>query len=263
MLAFIFPEINPYIIKFGELGVTWYSLSYVAGILIGWKYASILIDKSYSKIKTNDLDDYITWLIISIIVGGRLGYVIFYKPEYFNDPLKILETYKGGMSFHGGLIGVIVSSYFFTKSRKIKIFALTDLLAQATPFGLFFGRLANFINGELYGHPTNMPWGVIFRHAGSEPRHPSQIYEAISEGVILFFVIAYLSLVKKKYKYSGYLSGVFLAGYGISRFLCEYYRVHDFEFLFLTSGQLYSTPMIFAGLYILFRSQSDSKKSSI
>jgi phosphatidylglycerol:prolipoprotein diacylglycerol transferase len=261
MFAILFPNIDPYIIRFGELGVTWYSLSYVTGILLGWKYASYLIDKGYSYIKFKDLDDYITWLIISIIVGGRLGYVILYDPyEYFSDPIKILLTYKGGMSFHGGLAGVIISSYIFCKKRNIKIFILTDLLAQGTPFGLFFGRIANFINGELYGHETNLPWGVIFPRGGDIPRHPSQIYEAISEGLILFFVIYYFSIKKMKNKKIGFLSGVFLLGYGLARFICEYFRIADFEFLFITSGQLYSVPMLIFGLYLTIFYNNDSKK---
>lgn len=253
MLAIPFPHIDPYIIHVGPLGVTWYSLSYVAGIIIGWQYALYLINKTSSNIKQKDFDDLITWLIIGIIVGGRLGYVFLYEPaKYLSNPIEILKTYEGGMAFHGGLLGVMIASYSFCYVRKIRYLELIDILATVAPIGLFLGRIANFINAELYGSPTSMPWGVVFPGAGELPRHPSQIYEAISEGLILCLVMGFFMLKLQLYKRVGCLSGIFAIGYALSRFICEFYRVPDFEFLGLTSGQLYSIPMFLVGGYLVY-----------
>ena len=255
-----FPEIDPYIVRFGDLGITWYSLSYVFGIILGWQYANYIIDKTKSSVSKKQMDDYISWMIIAIIVGGRFGHVILYDPIYYmQNPVEILQTYKGGMAFHGGLAGVGIASYFFCRKYKIKFFSLTDLLAQGTPIGLFLGRIANFINAELYGEVTTMPWGIIFPGAGPLPRHPSQLYEAFMEGVILFIILAYFSLVLKKYKNPGFLTGIFLIGYSLSRIICEFFRVPDFEVSYLSSGQIYSFPMIILGLYFIKNSYGTSK----
>jgi phosphatidylglycerol---prolipoprotein diacylglyceryl transferase len=252
MQYFSFPDIDPYIIKFGVLGITWYSLSYVIGIIIGWKYCNYLIVKTKSNITLDQLDRYISIMIIAIIVGGRLGHVIFYEPfRYLANPIEIVQTYMGGMSFHGGLIGVGIASYFFCKKNNIAFFNLTDLLAQGTPFGLFFGRIANFINGELYGHPTESKFGIIFPGAGDMPRHPSQLYEAFLEGVLIFSILAYLSLIKSYHKKPGALTGVFLLFYGIFRSFVEFFRVPDYQIFIFTSGQLLSLPMIILGIIFI------------
>ncbi|MDX2050065.1 MAG: prolipoprotein diacylglyceryl transferase [Rickettsiaceae bacterium] len=250
-----FPNIDRYIIKFSDkIGVTWYSLSYVAGILIGWKYALYLIKKTHAKISEKDLDDFVTYAIIAIIIGGRLGYVFLYDPvRYLSNPIEILKTYEGGMSFHGGLLGLIITCYFFCKYKNIRFLEFSDILVQAAPIGLGLGRIANFINAELYGSVTNMPWGVIFPYAGTLPRHPSQIYEALTEGLLLLLILAYFSHAKDLYKQEGRITGLFLILYATARSFCELFRIPDFVFLSLTSGQIYSIPMIFFGLFLLIR----------
>ncbi|MDX1924284.1 MAG: prolipoprotein diacylglyceryl transferase [Rickettsiaceae bacterium] len=249
-----FPDIDPYIIRFyGKIGITWYSLSYVTGILAGWKYALFLLKKTGSKIKPTDFDDYITWLIMGVILGGRLGYVLLYEPyRYLSNPIDILKTYEGGMSFHGGIIGVALSIIIFCKFRKIRILELSDILVQCAPIGICLGRISNFINGELYGSTTDLPWGVVFPNAGPIPRHPSQIYESFTEGFLLFIVLFYYSLYLKLYKKIGALTGIFLVGYSVARSFCEVFRLPDFTILSITSGQLYSLPMFILGIYLIY-----------
>ncbi|MDX1917103.1 MAG: prolipoprotein diacylglyceryl transferase [Rickettsiaceae bacterium] len=249
-----FPNIDPYIFRiYGNIGVTWYSLSYVASILIGWKYCAYLIEKTRCKIKKANLDDYINYLIIAIILGGRLGYVFLYEPEkYLANPLDILKTYEGGMSFHGALIGVGLSILLFSYFRKINALELSDLLVQAAPIGFMFGRIANFINGELYGSITSLPWGVVFPRGGSFPRHPSQLYESFLEGFILFIILFYCSFYKKLYKQKGALTGIFLIFYALARIFCEFFRVPEFTYLNLSGGQLYSIPMLIFGMLIFY-----------
>lgn len=262
MKYFEHPQIDRYLIQFGEFGITYYSLAYVLGILLGWYYGIYLIKKTKLSIKVEYFDNFITWLIVAIVAGGRIGYVLFYDPvRYFSNPIEILQTYKGGMSFHGGLAGVIIGSYIFCRVYKISFFSITDILAQCTPIGLMLGRIANFINAELYGYPTEMPWGVIFPNAGYVPRHPSQLYEALLEGLVLFVVMRYLSLNLKIYKASGLLSGYFLLFYGIFRSFVEFFRIPDYYYLGLTSGQLLSLPMIIIGLILILTVDARKKNS--
>ncbi len=257
-----FPDIDRYIFRlYGNIGVTWYSLSYVVGIIFGWRYSLYLIKKTKSKIKPSAFDDYITYLIIAIIVGGRMGYVLLYSPaKYLASPIEILKTYDGGMSFHGALVGVIISVLYFAYKHKINPLELSDILVQSAPIGFMLGRIANFINGELYGHVTFLPWGVVFPHGGEFPRHPSQIYEAFSEGLILFCILFYYSFVRKLYKKRGALSGIFLVGYSIARSICEIFRIPDFTYLNLTSGQFYSAPMFILGIYLIYANKSNHTK---
>ena len=252
MLVIPFPNINPYIVRFGELGITWYSLSYVTGILLAWQYAVFLIKKFNSKITTSQLDDFVTYTIIGIIAGGRLGHVLLYEPlKFLANPIEIFQTYKGGMSFHGGLLGVIVASIYFSKKNKIEFFSLLDIAALVAPIGLFLGRIANFINGELYGDYTTLPWGVIFPDGGDLPRHPSQLYEAISEGLLLFLALNYLAIKRFYISYAGLISGYFLVLYGLARIFCEIFRVPDFVIFGLSSGQFYSIPIGIYGVYLI------------
>ena len=178
--------------------IRWYSIAYIFGILFGWVYVNQLIKKRYTLIKTSDFDDLLVYLIFGIVLGGRLGYVIFYNADYYSENLfEILKIWKGGMSFHGGLLGVIIVTAFFSKIKNVSFFNLTDLIACAAPIGIFLGRIANFINGELYGKISSLPWAVIFPSGGNIGRHPSQIYEALLEGLLLFFLINYFVLQKK------------------------------------------------------------------
>lgn len=263
MNYFVHPGIDPYIIKFGEIGVTYYSLSYVIGILLGWSYANYVVSKTNSAVSKQNLENYITWMILGIVIGGRLGYVLFYDPiKYFANPIEIIQTYKGGMSFHGGILGVIIGSFIFSKINKIKFLELTDILAQGTPIGLFCGRIANFINAELYGHPTQMPWAVVFPHAGFIPRHPSQLYEALLEGVILFFILRYLSFNLNLNKRIGFISGAFLILYALFRSFVEFFRIPDYYAFGFTSGQLLSLPMIIFGIAIIIQSHGYRKTSA-
>ncbi len=205
-------------------------------------------------------DEFLTWAVVGVVLGGRAGYILFYNAEdYFAHPLEMLKVWHGGMSFHGGMMGVIGAAYLFTKQHKIGFFAFTDVLACVTPIGLGLGRLANFVNGELYGRETNVPWGVIFPRGGDVPRHPSQIYEAILEGVVLFLILFVVSKNKKWRARPGILSGVFLFGYGLFRLSIEFFREPDQQLGFLyagaTMGQLLCLPMILFGLYLILRSE--------
>lgn len=256
-MALTFPQIDPVIFQITDtpLKVTWYSLSYVVGILLSWWYVKFL---SKGKITDKEIDSLITYIIIGIIVGGRLGYVLFYDLSYnIAHPLNIIRTWDGGMSFHGGLLGVIIASFIFCKRQQIKFFSIMDLLACATPIGLFFGRIANFINAELYGRATNAAWGVVFP-GHDVSRHPSQLYESFTEGLILFLIMYLLYTKTKISNYSGALSGIFLLGYSFFRSVIENYREPDvhigFIFAHVTMGQLLSLPMMVVGLILVVMS---------
>lgn len=256
-MAIDFPNVNPVVFSLGDspFKITWYSISYVVGIILSWYYISFLNKKEISK---KQLDDLITYVIIGIIVGGRLGYVFFYDFKYYlHDPINILKTWQGGMSFHGGLIGVITAIFIFSKNNGISFFKITDLAACATPIGLFFGRIANFINAELWGRKTNVAWGVVF--PGEDfARHPSQIYEALSEGMLSFIILYLLYTKTSLKKYNGMLSGIFLLLYASFRLFFENYREPDeqlgFIFLKITMGQILSLPMFVCGIIIIIYS---------
>ena len=254
LFAIPFPSIDPVLVHIGPLPIRWYALSYVAGLFLGWWY--ILRLNKRSEVMTRDqVDDLFVWVALGVLLGGRIGYVLFYGGSaYFKHPLEMLEVWKGGMSFHGGLLGVIIALVAFSRLRKINFLKLSDLLACTAPIGLFLGRLANFVNGELWGRPTLAPWGVIFPNAGDFPRHPSQIYEALMEGVLLFSLLAYLFFLTGTRKRPGQLAGVFLVGYGLARFLVEFVREPDAGMIMgLTRGQVLSLPMIAIGLYLIHR----------
>lgn len=250
-----FPEIDPYIISFGELGVTWYSLSYVMGILLGWYYASKIISWYDLGISYKNLEDFIVWVIIGVIIGGRLGYVLFYDPiKYYHNPIEILQTYKGGMSFHGGIIGFVLATYLFTKKYNIDFFRFTDICAIVVPIGIMLGRVANFINGELYGRITSMPWGVVFPYSDGNARHPSQIYESLTEGVLLLLILSYLAIKRNYIKHKGIISSLFLMLYAIFRFIIEFFREPDakvgYIFKLITLGQILCVMMFLCGIII-------------
>lgn len=257
-----FPNIDPVAIHIGNFGVRWYSLAYMAGILLGWwVIARENSRRPLENLTKAALDDMVVWAVLGIVLGGRLGYVFFYKPDYYMQHLsEILHVWEGGMSFHGGLIGTITAFYLFCRKYKIRFLALTDLLSCAAPIGLFFGRVANFINGELFGRVTDANLGMIFPAGGDLPRHPSQLYEATLEGMVLFCIMIFLLKKTDSRSKSGFLSGMFLILYGMARIICEHFREPDAFLGFLyegtTMGQLLSVPMILIGLYLSLRKKA-------
>ena len=257
-------DLNPVLINFGFLEGRWYSLAYIFGILTGWWIAKKIIDlKIESKIVELDskiLDDLISWIIISIIIGGRFGYIIFYNFSYYlSNPLDIFKIWQGGMSFHGALIGVILGTYLFSNKIKINSFFFLDVIASVAPIGIFFGRIANFINSELYGKPTNLFWSVIFPEVDNIPRHPSQLYEATLEGVVLFIIL--ISLIYKKTTNTGIVSALFMILYGLFRIVCEQFREPDIQVGYLfdlfSMGSILSFFMVVIGLFILKKAKNN------
>ncbi len=263
---FAFPDIDPIAISIGPVAIRWYALAYISGILGAWWYIGWLDKKASTRllVKTQR-DDMITWGIIGVMLGGRLGYVLFYNLSYFIEhPLHILQLWQGGMSFHGGALGVIMAFYIFARRQKIPYVALMDRICCAVPIGLFFGRIANFINGELYGRVTDSQWGIVFPTGGHLPRHPSQLYEATLEGLALFLILLITARLFKGLRYNGLLSGMFLAGYGAARFTVEYAREPDAHLGFIignfTMGQLLCIPMMLVGGALMLRALQQRKR---
>ena len=257
-LAIPFPAIDPVLIEIGPLAIRWYSLAYIAGILLGWRYMLGLARGQPGGADAAAIDDLIVWMVLGIVIGGRLGYVMFYKPAYYlANPLEVAFVWQGGMAFHGGLLGVMVATVLFARRRKLALFTLADLIACAAPIGLFFGRLANFINGELWGRVSDVAWAVVFPGGGPEPRHPSQIYEALLEGAALFLLLLALWRLTRLRERPGALSGVFFCGYGVARIFVELFREPDAHLGYLiggaTMGQLLSLPLVGFGLWLLLR----------
>jgi phosphatidylglycerol---prolipoprotein diacylglyceryl transferase len=255
-----YPAINPVLISFGPFAVRWYALAYIVGIIAGWAYARRIIASERlwggaAPLKPIDFDDFVIWITLGIILGGRIGYVLFYNlPHFAAHPLDIIKLWNGGMSFHGGFIGCTVAIVLFALQRGIPVLALADVSAAVTPIGLFLGRIANFINGELWGRPSNVPWAMIFPRAGPIPRHPSQLYEATLEGIVLFVVLALL-VRSGALKRPGVVTGAFAVGYGIARITCEFFREPDVQLGFLwgglTMGMILCIPLILAGIAVL------------
>ena len=246
---------DPVLIDFGFISIRWYSLAYIIGILFGWWYGKKIIIQKFKnlekKAEIKQFDDLITYLIISMIVGGRLGYVIFYNFSFYtSNPIEIIKIWEGGMSFHGGLIGIIIGTYLFSLKTKTQMLFFLDIIACVSPIGIFLGRIANFINGELIGKVTSVPWAIIFPSIDMAPRHPSQIYEAFLEGVVLFYILRFI-ISKKGYKI-GTCSYMFLILYGIFRSISEYFREPDahigYLFSVVSTGTFLSLIMIIAGL---------------
>ena len=255
---------DPVAIQVFAIEIRWYSLAYIVGILLGWILSKkIFISEDYLKEK---FDDFITYLILGIIIGGRLGYVLFYNLNYYsNNLIDILKIWQGGMSFHGGLIGVIVASIWFSKKNDQDPFIYLDVVSLVAPIGIFFGRIANFINSELYGTETNLPWAVKFIQVDNLYRHPSQLYEAFFEGILLFIILIYFRN-KGLYKNTGLISGLFLFFYSIFRFFIEFVRVPDeqtgYLFLDLTRGQIISLIFLLIGTYLIIKKYEIKKKDS-
>jgi len=259
LAALTFPQFDPIALEIGPLAIRWYALAYVVGLVAAWMYCRQLSAYSPAKISKEDFDDFLLWATLGVVLGGRLGYVLFYNlPYYLDNPLEALYVWQGGMAFHGGFLGVILALLLFSRARSIPLLALSDIVACAAPIGLFLGRIANFINGELYGRVTDVPWGMVFPHAGPEPRHPSQLYQAGMEGLLLFIVLL-LAVLAGAQRRPGLLSGLFLVGYGVARIIGEFFREPDSHIGFLlggtTMGQWLSLPMILAGLGLLMLAQ--------
>jgi phosphatidylglycerol:prolipoprotein diacylglycerol transferase len=261
-LALSFPDIDPVIFQVGPFALRWYALAYIAGLTFGWWWLRRLVaDPALwppgSRPAPVDVDDLLVWITFGVILGGRVGYVLFYGgTEYGANPIEMLKIWRGGMSFHGGLVGAAIAMMIFARRRQLNFWNLFDLAAAAVPVGLFLGRIANFVNAELYGRPTDVPWAVVFPTGGPEPRHPSQLYEAGLEGIVLFVVLTALVYGPKLLRKPGAITGVFGIGYGLSRFFVEFFREPDPQLGtiaggWLTMGMLLSLPLLVAGVLIL------------
>lgn len=277
LMAIPFPAFDPVAISVGPVSIRWYGLAYLVGLTLGWLYMRGLSRNSAiwaggSPIRPEQVDDFLLWATVGTVVGGRLGFVVFYEPSYFLDhPLDVFAVWHGGMAFHGGLLGVGLATYIFARVHKLSVFTLMDLAAAAVPFGLFFGRIANFINGEIYGRLTDVPWAVEFParvlspgHVEG-PRHPTQIYEAFLEGIVLFVILRLLTHRAHALSRPGLTVGAFLMIYGAARIFVEFFKEWDYQQFFTTSyfstGMVYSLPMVALGLYFYLRAAS--RKASV
>ena len=264
--AIPFPRIDPVALQLGPLAIHWYGLAYVVGIVLGWRYARSLAGNDQlwpngSPISVQDIDDLLTWVAVGVIAGGRIGYAILYQPELLLNPIDLVKVWQGGMSFHGGMLGTILAMVLFARLRSIPVWSTLDTVAAAVPIGLFFGRIANFINAELWGAPTEAPWGVVFPGAGPVPRHPTQLYEAALEGIVLFLILRWLTHSRLALGKPARVGGAFVAGYGVARILVEFVRVPDAHIGYLlpdllgewlTLGMVYSLPMVLAGSWAIW-----------
>jgi phosphatidylglycerol:prolipoprotein diacylglycerol transferase len=256
-----YPSINPVMFAVGPIAVRWYALAYIVGIIGGWVYARAIIANERrwggpAPLTVHDFDDFVVWITLGVILGGRLGYVLFYNLPHFSEhPAEILQLWRGGMSFHGGVFGCIVAIMLFAWMRTISALSLADVSAAVAPIGLFLGRIANFINGELWGRPTDLPWAMIFPLGGPVPRHPSQLYEAALEGIALFILLA-IMVRAGALKRPGLVTAAFAIGYSVARVTCEMFREPDVQLGFLwgglTMGMLLCIPLVLAGLAVLF-----------
>ena len=268
--ALAFPAIDPIALQLGPLAIHWYGIGYVVSILFAWWYCkrlaanSALWQGSQAPMSAADLDDFVTWAALGVVLGGRLGYILFYDfAKFAADPTSIFAIWNGGMSYHGGLIGVILAMSLFARKRSILVWSMFDTIAAAVPFGLGVGRLTNFINSELWGRTTDVPWGMVFPNGGDLPRHPSQLYEALLEGLILCLVLRVLTHSRYKLKSPKFIGGAFICGYGLSRIFVELFREPDAQLGYLagnwlTMGMMLSTPMVLAGLWAMATAKQKS-----
>lgn len=276
--AIPFPDIDPVAVQIGPIAIKWYGLAYLAGLLLGWLYIRRLL--SQTKLWADDrppflpqkVDDLLIYMVAGVLIGGRLGFVLFYEPSYYlENPLDIFAVWKGGMAFHGGLFGSGVAIWIFSRRNGINPWSTSDLCTATVPIGIFFGRIANFINGELFGRPTDVPWGMVFPEArlhypDVEPtaRHPSQLYEAMLEGLLLFIVLRILTHYYGALKRPGLVSGTFLVGYALARSTAELFRephfAHSLNIEPLTVGIAYSIPMLLLGLSVIYFARTQSLK---
>jgi len=260
LYALPFPAIDPVLVSFGPIAIRWYALAYIIGILLGWLYARAIIRReqlwaSPVPMTVSDYDDFVLWVTLGIILGGRIGYVLFYNPSYFaTHPLESFQLWKGGMSFHGGFLGCVLAVVLFARHRGLSILSLGDITCAAGTIGIFLGRIANFINGELWGRLTDVPWAMVFPTGGPLPRHPSQLYEAALEGLLLFVLLTVL-IRAGALKRPGFILGAFTFGYALARSVCEQFREPDPQLGFLwgglTMGTLLSVPLMLAGIALM------------
>ncbi|PQZ51438.1 prolipoprotein diacylglyceryl transferase [Ochrobactrum sp. MYb15] len=272
--ALAFPNIDPVIFSIGPLAVHWYGLGYVVGIMFAWWYGKKLLRNhrlwanNQPPMKPEALDDFVIWAALGVVLGGRIGYVLFYNFSYYlSNPLAIPAVWDGGMSFHGGILGTTVAMILFARSRGIKVWSMFDVIAAGVPVGLGVVRVANFINSELWGRVSDVPWAFYFPNGGPEPRHPSQLYEAFLEGFVLFFVLLLLVWLGKKLKAPGFIAGTFVLGYGLSRIIVEFFREPDAQlgYLFggwLTMGMILSLPMVLIGIWAMWRANRAVTKNA-
>lgn len=263
----LFPQFDPVIVQLGPLSIRWYALAYITGLVVGWRLVRRFVRQAPAVASELQVDDFLTWATLGVVLGGRLGYVLFYQPGvYLAHPAMILAVWEGGMSFHGGMLGVAVAISIFCWRNAIPLLGFADRIAIVAPIGLGLGRIANFINGELWGRPAPdwLPWAMIFPRAGLVPRHPSQLYEALMEGVLLatlMFVVSRRESIRARF---GMLTGIFLVGYAIARIIGEYFREPDAFLGFLkfgtTMGQLLSIPMAIAGIWLILRSRPRAER---
>ena len=258
-----FPDIDPILFQIGPFAIRWYALAYIAGLILGWRYLMRLAQtktiwpKKKPPFTSEQADDLLLWVALGVILGGRIGYVLFYNLGYYlSNPGDIIAVWNGGMSFHGGFLGVVGAIYLYARRHKINLWSLADGVAAVAPLGIFFGRLANFINGELWGRTTDVAWAVVFPTGGPVPRHPSQLYEAALEGILLFVLLRFLTHHTTALSRPGLISGTFFVGYGLSRIFVEFFREPDAHIGYLygpvTQGMLLSVPMILVGAGVIW-----------
>jgi len=260
-----FPVIDPVALDLGFFQIRWYALAYIAGILLGWRYAIWVTNRAPVSFDKNKLEEFVTWATIGIIIGGRLGCVIFYRPFYYfgEAPLEILQIWKGGMAFHGGMLGVLIAAILFCRKHDISLRKFCDAICASAPIVLFFGRIANFINGEIWGRPSDLPWSIIFPNAGPDPRHPAQLYQGAVEGLLLFVLLFILIRFTFAKQTPGLVAGVFFLGYGVGRFFVEFTRGVDpvvglFIYDTFAMGQFLCIPMILLGVYLIWNARRSS-----
>ncbi|HXP31177.1 MAG TPA: prolipoprotein diacylglyceryl transferase [Stellaceae bacterium] len=266
MFVIPYPVIDPVLVQFGPFAIRWYALAYIAGLVIGWRYCIAIAKRPPKVARPQDIDDFLVWATLGVVLGGRIGYVLFYKPGYYvENPGEIIALWHGGMSFHGGAAGVFVALVLFCRQRGIPLLGLSDIIACAVPVGLFFGRIANFINGELWGRVSDAPWAMVFPNGGPLPRHPSQLYEALLEGLVLFCLLFALQRFTGLRNREGAITGVFLVGYAVARIIGEMFRQPDaqlgFLFLGVTMGQLLSVPLLCAGAWLIWRAHPAAQRA--
>ncbi len=258
----LFPQFDPVLLRIGPLAIRWYALAYIVSLILAWRIVRRLVLRTPAVATALQVDDFLSWATLGVVLGGRLGYVLFYQPLHFlAEPLQIFVVWQGGMSFHGGMLGVAVAIVWFCRRQGIPILGLADRIAIVAPIGLGLGRIANFVNGELWGRPAPdwLPWAMIFPTGGPVARHPSQLYQALLEGALLFIVMLLLARRETMRARFGCLTGAFLAGYAVARITGEFFREPDaflgFLFAGVTMGQLLSVPMLLAGLWLIARTR--------
>ena len=266
----IFPQFDPVMVHFGPLAIRWYAMAYIVALIAGWRIARRLAALPPRAATALQVDDFLTWATLGVVLGGRLGYILFYQPGYYlTHPLAVLQVWHGGMSFHGGAAGVIIALIMFTRLNGLSFLAFSDRITTVVPIGLGLGRIANFINGELWGRPASpsLPWAMIFPDAGPEPRHPSELYEAFAEGLLLFTLLWFVSRSLRVRQHPGFVAGLFLVGYAVARTVCECFREPDAFIGFLpfgvTMGQVLCVPMAIGGAGLMIHACMSPARISV